>query len=433
MLYCQYVKNTLPEKQNKENYIYDLIVIGGGASGMMAAGVAAERGKTVLILEKNSELGKKLKITGGGRCNITNNEPDTHKLLAHYGDASQYLYSAFAQFGVADTFTFFESRGLPLVTQALNRVFPKSEKALDVYKVMESFVTNENITIKMGTSVRDVIKDENKIIGVHTNNGEYMARNIVISSGGQSHPETGSSGDGFKLLRKLGHNVSDPTPGLVPLAVADTWVKNLSGTSLDVAKITFYVDDVKSFSKKGRILFTHFGLSGPLILNSSKKVSDLLHEGHVTATIDIFPATDFNILEKKIIEIFDNNKNKLFKNIIKEILPDGMTVGVIEMLSSINKDWAETKVHSITKDDRKKIIHILKAMPVNIDGLMGFEKAVVADGGLDLDEVDMKKCQSKIYPNLYMTGDIFDISRPSGGYSLQLAWTTGYVVGKNID
>jgi predicted Rossmann fold flavoprotein len=400
---------------------------------MMAAGVAAERGKKVLILEKNGELGKKLKITGGGRCNITNNEPDTRKLLSHYGKASDYLHSAFAQFGVADTFTFFESRGLPLVTQSLNRVFPESEKALDVYKVMESFVTNENITIKMGTSVRDMIKDENKIVGVYTNNGQYLAKNIVISSGGQSHPETGSTGDGFKILRKIGHNVTDPTPGLVPLAVSDSWVKSLSGTSLEETKITFFVDDIKSFSKKGRILFTHFGLSGPLILNSSKKVSDLLHEGEVTANIDLFPTTDFNVLEKKIIETFDNNKNKLFKNVIKDILPEGLSVGVLEMLESTNKELADTKVHSIIKEDRKKILHTLKAIPVNITGLMGFEKAVVADGGVSLNEIDMRKCQSKIYPNLYMTGDIFDITRPSGGYSLQLCWTTGYVVGTAID
>jgi predicted Rossmann fold flavoprotein len=415
------------------NTIYDVIVIGGGASGMMAAGVAAERGKKVLLLEKNGELGKKLKITGGGRCNITNNEPDVRKLLSHYGPAADYLYSAFAQFGVTDTFTFFESRGLPLVTQNLQRVFPKSEKALDVYRVMESFVQNENITIKMGTSVRDVIKNENEIIGVYTNNGQYFAKNIVLSSGGQSHPETGSTGDGFKLLRKIGHKVSDSTPGLVPLAVSDSWVKSLSGTSLDETKITFFVDDIKSFSKKGRILFTHFGLSGPLILNSSKKVSDLLHEGLVTATIDIFPATDFNILEKKIIETFDNNKNKLFKNVIKEILPEGLSVGVLELLEKVKHNWPETKVHSITKEDRKRILHLLKAMPVNIDGLMGYDKAVVADGGLDLNEIDMKKCQSKIYPNLYVTGDIFDISRPSGGYSLQLCWTSGYVVGKNVN
>lgn len=412
------------------NTIYDVIVIGGGASGMMAAGVAAERGKTVLILEKNNELGKKLKITGGGRCNITNNEPDTRKLLAHYGPASDYLYSAFAQFGVADTFVFFESHDLPLVTQSLNRVFPKSEKALDVYKVMEKFVTNENVTIKLGTSVRDVIRDENKILGVYTNNGEYMGKNIVISTGGQSHPETGSTGDGFKVLRKIGHKVTDPTPGLVPLAVSDSWVKSLSGTSLDETKITFYVDDTKSFSKRGRILFTHFGLSGPTILNSSKQVADLLHEGSVTAQLDLFPATDFNILEKRIIEIFDNNKNKLFKNILKEIAPEGLSAAVLQVLSKID---GETKVHSVTKEERKYILHTLKAMPISVTGLMGFDKAVVADGGVDLNEIDMKKCQSKIYPNLYMTGDIFDISRPSGGYSLQLAWTTGYVVGKNID
>lgn len=413
-----------------QNKIYDVIVIGGGASGMMAAGVAAERGRSVLLIEKNDELGKKLKITGGGRCNITNNEQDLHKLLASYGKAKDSLYSLFTQFGVLDTFKFFESRGLPLVTQNLNRVFPKTEKAMDVFRVMEQFISNENITLQMGTKVKGLIKNENKIIGVNTDKGEFKARNIIISTGGASHPETGSTGDGFKMLKDLGHTVADPSPSLVPLSVMDNWVKTHSGTALDDIKITFRVDGVKSFHKRGRILLTHFGLSGPLIINSSKKVSDLLHEGRVTAEVDLCPTVDIGTLDKELLDVFDANKNKILKNILKE-LQDIAPAPLLESL--LGEEELETKVHSISKEGRRDIVNKIKTFEIHIDGLMGFDKAIIADGGVPTQEIDMRTCASKIYPNLFVTGDIFNIVRPSGGYSLQLCWTTGFVAGKNID
>ncbi|MFT6361564.1 MAG: putative Rossmann fold flavoprotein, partial [Candidatus Paceibacteria bacterium] len=289
---------------------YDVIVIGGGSAGMMAAGTAAKNGKKVLVLEKNASFGEKLKITGGGRCNITNYELDNRKLLSQYGDAARFLHSPFSQFSVKDTFTFFEKKKLPLVTQARNRVFPKSEKALDVYKVMKAFVKENNVEIKYETPVKDIHMKAGKISAVDTQAYRYTANSVILSTGGVSYPETGSTGDGFKWMERLGHNVHTPSPDIVPLRVNDAWVKEISGTSLSFMKITFFLDGKKSFSKIGKILFTHFGLSAPLILNSSKKVADLLHQGQVTAEIDLFPDTDKGSLDKRLLKIFEANKNR---------------------------------------------------------------------------------------------------------------------------
>lgn len=407
---------------------YDVIVVGGGASGMMAAGTAALRGKKVLILEKNKILGQKLAITGGGRCNITNAEYDTRLLLKKYGEAEPFLYSSFAQFGVKETFSFFEKKGLPLVVQARKRVFPHTERATDVKNIMIGYCTHPNIIIKTNISVDKILKKDGVASGVVAKGVTYTATSVVLATGGMSHPETGSTGDGFKWLQDLGHSIHKPTPSIVPLAVKDTWVKSLAGVSLSFMKISFLVDGKRAFSKTGKILFTHFGLSGPLILNSAKKVGDLLHTGEVTAAIDLYPDTEFDILEKKILSVFENNKNKKFKNIVKEFVPDGMTDAVLSLLP-IN--FSDKKVHSVLKEDRKKIIHLLKAMPVTVVGLMGYDRAVVADGGVSLTEIDTKTMESKKVKNLYVTGDLLHINRPSGGFSLQLCWTTGFVAGDN--
>jgi hypothetical protein len=414
---------------------FDVIVIGGGASGLMAAGRAAENGAKVLLLEKNKKMGEKLKITGGGRCNITNAEYDTHELLGHYGSAGKFLFSAFAKFGVRETFSFFEGRGLPLVVEARNRAFPSTHKALDVYNVLEKYVKGGNATIKVNSPVTKINFEKNHIISVYCGDQEYSALNFIFATGGATHRETGSTGDGFNWLRKIGHNVVDPTPSIVPLAVADAWVKKLAGITLEEMKITFFTDGVKAFSKKGRLLFTHFGLSGPLILNSASKVSDLLRSGTVTAIINLFPSEDIGALEKRIIGVFDSNKNKILKNVIGEIVPAGMAKGVELLLGGATnpenktKIDIEKKVHSVTVLERKMLVHLLKSLPVTITSLMGEDRAVVSDGGVSLEEIDMRTMKSKVVDNLYVTGDLLHINRPSGGYSLQLCWTTGHIAG----
>jgi predicted Rossmann fold flavoprotein len=404
---------------------------------MMAAGVAAEKAKSegrtakVLILEKNKKLGEKLRISGGGRCNITNAEYDTHKLLSHYGNAANFLHSPYAQFGVKETFSFFESHGLPLVVQARNRAFPKTEKASDVVRTMEKFLKDNNVFIKEQCPVLKVLHEKNgaakSITGLETNQGIFRAKSYIFATGGVSHPETGSTGDGFGWLRDLGHTVKTPTPTIVPLAVEDAWIKSLAGVSLSFMKITFYLDDKKQFNKTGKVLFTHFGLSGPLILNLAGKVAELLESGTVTAKIDAFPDTDLGALDTRITNIFDKNKNKDLKNIFREISPEGASDGILSLLSFDSTK----KVHSVTRDERKEIVNLLKALPVTITGLMGYDRAVVADGGVTLDEIDTKTMRSKLFTNLFVTGDLLHINRPSGGYSLQLCWTTGFVAGNS--
>jgi hypothetical protein len=408
---------------------YDLIVIGGGASGMMAAGRAGERGLRVLLIEKNKQFGKKILITGNGRCNILNAIENEHMLLEKYGNSKQFLYSLFAQFGEKDAFDFFDLGGLPLVVEEYNRVFPKSQSAVDVVRFLVDYMHRGNVEVRTQCAVSGVRIKDNNIESILCGEEVLMATEYIFATGGVSHPETGSTGDGYRWLKQLGHTVVSPTPSLVPLAVKERWVKELSGISLEGMKITFFVDNEKEFKLNGKILFTHFGVSGPLILNSASKVSKLLPTGIVTAAIDMFPKLDIGNLERQIISIFDVNKNKTLKNIISELVPAGITKGMLILLNQYMD--VETKVHSVTKEDRKKIVNLFKALPITITGLMGLDRAIVADGGLPLTEVDMKTMRSKKITNLFVTGELLHINRPSGGFSLQLCWSTGYVAGSN--
>lgn len=408
---------------------YDVIVIGGGASGMMAAGRAAERGKRVLLLEKNRQLGAKLKITGGGRCNITNAEEDEHVLLAHYGDAKAFLHSPFSQFGIKDTFVFFESRGLPLVVQARKRVFPATERALDVFKVLERYLADGHVDVRTNAGVDRILSADGRITGVIVDGQEFSAASYIFATGGTSHPETGSTGDGFPWLSQLGHAVQEPTPTIVPLAVSDAWIKQLAGITLHGVRIVFFLEGVRKLALKGDVLCTHFGLSGPLILNVAGTVADMLHAGAVTAQIDVWPSDDLGALNKRVTAAFDDNKNKFLKNAFGDIAPVGTAHAILPLLESVDP---ETKIHSVTKEQRRQIVELLKSLPVHITGLMGYDRAVVADGGLALTEVDTRTMASKRFSNLFVTGDLLHISRPSGGYSLQLCWTTGYVAGSSV-
>ena len=409
---------------------YDVIVVGGGASGLMAAGRAAGRGLRVLLLEKNARLGEKLRISGGGRCNITNAEEHLPMFITAYGAMARPLYTLFAQFGVKETRDFFEEHQLPLMVEAHKRVFPQSENAEDVVRVLEKYMQQGRVEVRMNTAVTRVECADNSIGAVWSGEQSYRATEYIFATGGTSHPETGSTGDGFLWLSAIGHTSIKPTPSVVPLSVREIWAKSLSGVALSDMKITFYVDRIKQFSLKGRVLFTHFGLSGPLILNSANRVADLLHEGVVTAHIDAYPTTDLGTLERQIIKVFDVNKNKVLKSVIKDIVPEGMAVGVALLIAEVVD--LEMKVHSVTKENRRYISTLLKALPLTITGLMGLNRAVVVDGGVPLEEVDLRTMRSKKIRNLFITGDLLHINRPSGGYSLQLCWSTGFVAGSNI-
>ncbi len=406
---------------------YDVVVVGGGASGMMAAGRAAERGKHVLLLEKNASLGKKLASTGGGRCNITNAEEDTRALLKQYGDSEQALYSAFSQFGVKETFSFFESRGLPLMVEARKRTFPKTQHAPDVVQTLEKYLKKGGVKIHTRSPVKEVIRKGNRIAGISADE-LYTADSYIFATGGLSHPETGSTGDGFAWLRDLGHSVQTPTPTVVPLRAADAWVVPMAGKKFLDAKVSFFVNGLRRFSVRGDILVTHFGLSGPTILNAAGRVADLLEEGDVHAQIDTAPDSDLGTLDKHVTKVFDQSKNKALKNVFREIAPAG---SADSLLSFIQKLDPATKVHSVTKENRRDIARLLKAIPAHITELMGFDRAVVSDGGIPLSEIDMKTMRSRKVENAFILGDLLHIRRPSGGYSLQLCWTTGFVAGNH--
>jgi predicted Rossmann fold flavoprotein len=413
-------------KSQAENF--DVIVAGGGAAGMMAAGVAAANGKRVLLLEKNAKLGEKLAISGGGRCNILNAQPDAKKLLASYDKAEQFLYSPFSKFGMQETYDFFEALGLPLKVEARNRTFPESERAVDVVTIMRKYLADRKVQIKLRSPVEKIKCKGNHIESVEAGGKLYTADSYIFATGGLSHSETGSTGDGFKWLKDLGHTVERPTPTIVPLKAKEPWVKDVAGVTVE-AKITFAVDGVSAFSKAGAILFTHTGLSGPTILNCSGKVAGLFESGEVTASIDLFPSTDLGTLDRNLTELFEQHKNKVLKNVLKEFVPAGMNDVLLEMLPDIASD---AKVHSVTKEQRRALVELFKNLPLTITGLMGFEKAVVADGGIPLTEIDTRTMRSLKIDNLFVIGDLLHITRPSGGYSLQLCWTTGYVSGVSV-
>lgn len=411
----------------EKKIVWDVAVIGGGPAGLMAAGRAAECGAEVLLMEKNETLGKKLLITGGGRCNLTNNETDVRKFLEKFKDRRKFLFSAFAQWSVEETLDFFHSRKLETKVEEGGRVFPISDKAASVFKVLTDYVREGRVTVALGNPVREIIGSGGKIGSLRLENGAIVyARAFVLATGGKSRPETGSTGDGFGWLEKLGHVITPPDPSLVPLAIKDGWVKKLPGVVLPDIKLTAFQNGVKQISRKGRVLFTHVGISGPTVLNMSKDVGELMKYGTVTLSIDLFPELGYGDLNAKLQAIFKENSNKKFRNILGSFIPVAALQPIVVERSGINPN---TFCHSITREERLGLIKLLKEVSMQVDKLLGAEKAIVTSGGVSPAEIDFKTMRSRLFPNLYIVGDLLDIDRPSGGYSLQLCWTTGYVAG----
>lgn len=322
---------------------------------------------------------------------------------------------------------FFESRALPLVIEARQRAFPKTQKATDVVRVLREALKESGVTVQTKCKVRDVKVVDSRIASIVADQ-EYSADSYVFATGGLSHPETGSTGDGFEWLRTFGHTVEKPTPTIVPLKASDEWLKDIAGKKLPDAKVTFYAEGKKRFSVRGDVLVTHFGISGPTILNAAGEVSDLLEEGAVEAKIDTAPDYDIGALDRRITEVFDAQKNRALKNALREITPAGTAETLLKLLPEIDP---EKKVHSVTKSERRAIVDLLKGITLHIVGLMGFDRAVVADGGVLLEEIDEKTMRSRKIANLFIIGDLLHIRRPSGGYSLQLCWTSGFVAGEH--
>jgi len=409
--------------------IWDVIVVGGGAAGMMAAGRAAQRGQKVLLLEKNHGLGKKLLITGGGRCNVTNHKPDPRALLPKYKGAEPFLYSAFSQFGVGDTLTFFKDHKLELVEEAEGRMFPITHKARSVYDVLVAYCQKHGVTVETSSAVSGISKDKESghMLVTLANNTKLQARACIVATGGTSRPETGSTGEGFAWLKALGHTVAPNNASLVPLALHDAWAHTIAGVTLQDIKLTAYQDGVKQQMQKGKILFTHVGISGPTVLNMSKDVGELLQYGDVIIMLDLLPALDYAMLKEKLQALLIEQSNKKLKNALGQLVPSALVPAVLE-ISGISGD---TPNHSVRHEERIKLIELIKAVPMRVKGLLGKDKAIVSSGGVVPEEINFKTMESRKVPGLYVVGDMLNIDRPSGGYSLQLCWTTGYVAGSH--
>jgi predicted Rossmann fold flavoprotein len=404
---------------------FDIAVIGGGPAGMMAAGRAAELGKRVVLLEKNARLGKKLSITGGGRCNICNAEFDHHILAAKYGKKGKALLSAFHHFDAQSTIDFFTERGLPIIIEAEKRAFPKTEKSEDVCRVMEQYVRSNGVDVRLSTSIQSIDCSERLITKIVHDSGSISAEKVILATGGKSRPETGSTGDAFPWLRSLGHTIVEPNLALVPITVENPWVSDLAGIAMEHARIALFLDERKIASKEGKMLFTHTGLSGPAILNMSKMIGECLEQGSVVLSIDLFPKKDHATLDRELQTAFDAQKNRKISNSFSGFL-EARCAGLMLTLSRID---GEKSVHQLTREERMQLIKTLKDLRVRVSGLLGTDKAIVTGGGVSLDEVDFRTMRSKNIDNLFLVGDLLDFDRPSGGFSLQICWSTGWIAG----
>jgi len=415
--------------------IFDVAVIGGGPAGMMAAGRAAERGLSVALIEKNDSLGKKLLITGGGRCNLTNAEFDDRALLARFKDAGKFLFSSFAEWSVKESLDFFNSHGMPTKVEAGQRVFPVSDKAQSVWDVLVERLKSNKVTVISDCEVAGFTLEGSAIRSIRLKKGEIRARSFILATGGMSRPDTGSTGDGFKWLKELGHSIAMPVPSLVPIKISDAWVKKLSGVSLPSVKISPYQNGAKQGGgaggksiSTGKLLFTHFGVSGPTILNMSSDIRELLKYGAVEISLDLLPTHDYSTLNSALQDLLKKGSNKKFKNVLSTLIPSSL-VPIIVDKSEIDSN---TFCNSVTREERLNLVKLLKDIRMNVSGLLGVEKAIVTSGGVALSEVDFKTMRSRLIPNLHIVGDLLDIDRPSGGYSLQICWTTGYVAGNAV-
>ena len=416
---------------------WDVVVIGGGPAGMMAAGTAAmhlmQNGNSlpkVLLLEKNPSLGKKLLITGGGRCNITNAEFDTRIFLSKFAGRGrkddQFLFSTFSKWSIEQTLDFFHTHGLETKVEALKRVFPITDSAKSVWDVLIKYMAERKVTVRCNQKIQKFTLKDGRIDSLTLiTNEEIHAHAFILATGGKSRPETGSTGDGFTWLKEFGHTISESNAALVPLTLKDTWAKDLSGVALSDVGFTVFQNGKKQLKTKGKLLFTHKGITGPTILNISRDVGELLKYGEVTIELDIVPSTPRDELDVKIHTLLKEQSNKLVKNILLEIVPTALVTPLLDLAGTP----LETVANSLTREKRLQLSELIKKVPLHVQGLQGMEKAVVTSGGVALTEIDFKTMRSHIVSNLYIVGDLLNLDRPSGGYSLQICWTTGVVAG----
>ena len=404
---------------------FDVIVVGGGAAGLMAAGTAASFGKSVLVAEKNQRLARKVLITGKGRCNVTN-QCDNDTFLRNIPRTSRFLYSAISQFNTQDTIDFFERQGVSLKTERGNRVFPVSDKAVDIAEALRSFALSYGAHVSH-SAVKGLLLNEDEIVGVEFVDGKKeFASSVIIATGGLSYPATGSTGDGYRFARQAGHTIIPPCPSLVPLVVQESWCPELQGLSLKNVAVTAV--DLKTqksiFHEQGEMLFTHYGVSGPLILSASAHLENL-EPGRYGIEIDLKPALSLEQLDARILRDFSLFKNKDFSNALGKLLPHKL-IPVVIRLSGISES---AKVHQITREQRIYLGQILKALRLTVSGFRPIEEAIITSGGVCTKEINPKTMESKLTKGLFFAGEVIDVDAYTGGFNLQIAFSTGYIAG----
>ncbi|CDI49419.1 NAD(P)/FAD-dependent oxidoreductase [Clostridium tetani] len=402
-----------------------VVVIGGGPAGMMAAITAANKYK-VLLIEKNEKLGKKLFITGKGRCNVTNKK-DISDFFDYIPGNPEFLYSSLYTFTNENTIEFFNSRNTPLKIERGDRVFPSSDKSSDIIKALEKELNDKGVKIMLNTSVKDIKIKNDGIHSVILQNGlELQGDCFIIATGGASYPQTGSTGDGYKFASKAGHRIATIKPALVPLEIKDQWVKNLQGLSLKNVELKIINNKSKELYKDfGEMLFTHFGISGPIVLSASRYVKESEHQ---YAVLNLKPALTSEELDKRIQKDFSKYINKDFRNSLNDLLPKKL-IDIIVKLSNIPED---KKVNSITKEERKNLCNLIQNLKMEIKGFRSIKEAIITSGGVHVDEINPSNMQSKIIPNLYFAGEVIDVDGYTGGFNIQIAFSTGYLAGTMV-
>lgn len=415
-----------------------IVVIGGGAAGMMAAIWAAGSGNQVLLLEKNEKLGKKLFITGKGRCNVTN-DCDVETLLAHVVSNRKFLYSAFSGFSSQDLKTFLEERGLRLKTERGNRVFPISDHSSDVISCLAKELSRRGVEVHLSETVKELVLKEKKEVDHSEQNGVfhlvgvrmmddtvYEADAVIVATGGLSYPSTGSTGDGYQFARASGHRVTECIPALVPLESPEKWCLSLQGLSLKNVAVILYDGKKKLYEEFGEMLFTHFGVSGPAVLSGSSIVAKQIRKKALTLSIDLKPALSVEQLDRRILKDFEKAKNKQFQNALGELYPSKLIPVMVER----SKIPAEKRVHEISRAEREQLVSLTKAFTLKVTGLRGYNEAIITQGGVSVKEVDPATMESKRVNRLYFAGEVLDLDGVTGGYNLQIAWSTGYAAGR---
>ena len=404
----------------------NIIVVGGGAAGMMAACVAAKKGADVCLIDRNEKLGKKVYITGKGRCNLTN-ACDMETLFGNIVTNSKFMYSSLYGFSNIDTMDYFEALGLRIKTERGDRVFPESDHSSDVIRVLERQLKELGVSILLNTRVHSLIENNGVISGVRLYNGkEIKADRVILATGGKSYPSCGADGDSYRFAKELGITVKEPEPSLVPFVTKEDWVKDLQGLSLKNVNVTLIREKKKIYDGFGEMLFTHFGISGPLILSASSYCKEEMYGNNLKLYIDLKPALTQKQLDDRILRDFEEAKNKQLINALNKLLPSKLIPVIIE-LAGIDP---RKKVNIISKEERNSLVMTLKNLSLTIIGNRGFNEAIITRGGINVKEVNPTTMESKRIKRLYFAGEMLDVDALTGGFNLQIAWSSGYAAGE---